>query len=121
MALFFPLASSTITFLWDKKQGTMERAKVAGTAPWEILTAYFFTEGAVLLLQTSLCLLIFVWVFNVTIHGSICLAFGLCAINGFAGISLGLLLASICREEIEAILIAMAIMMPNFFLAGGNY
>jgi hypothetical protein len=89
VALFFPLASSTITYLWDKKQGTMERARCAGVVTFEILTSYFITEGTVLIIQTSFCLLIFVTVFNVTIVGSTALAFALVALNGFAGISLG--------------------------------
>lgn len=99
----------------------MTRARVAGTHPWEILISYFLTEGAVLVLQTVLCLFIFLSVFSVQIVGSIYLAFALVVFNGFAGISLGLLLASICGKEIEAILLAMAIMMPNFFLAGSMW
>ncbi|OXA50402.1 ABC transporter G family member 23 [Folsomia candida] len=102
----------------DKKQGTLERARVAGTQTWEIMLSYFATEGIVLCMQTLASFLILIFIFKITIVGSSYLAVLLILLNGFAGISLGLLIASFCKEEIQGILLAMAIIFPNFFLAG---
>jgi len=118
IAIFFPLLSSSITFIWDKKLGTMERARVAGAQTWEIMASYFVTECVILCLQTTVSCLNLLYVFEISIVGSPALAVSLLLLNGLAGISLGLLIASLCSEEIQAVIIGLALTFPNFFLAG---
>jgi ABC-type multidrug transport system permease subunit len=89
LLFFFPLCSSGISIIWDKKQGTMERARVAGVKTWEILASFFMTEGTILLLQCALGLFVISTLFGIQVHGSLPLAFALCFLVGLAGISFG--------------------------------
>jgi len=118
VVFFFPLCSSGVSYIWDKKQGTLERALVAGVRTWEIMTAYFVTEGIVLLIQAGLSFSIVTVLFGIQIQGSTALAIALTILMGLCGVSMGFLIASFCNEEIEAVMLAMASFFPNFLLAG---
>ena len=86
---FFPLISGAVSYISDKKNGTLDRTLVAGVQTVEILAAYFVSEGVVLLIQTALIFIIMTLVFGITVHGPIFWAFVLAALIGFSGLSLG--------------------------------
>jgi len=115
---FFPLISGAVSYISDKKNGTLDRSLVAGVQTVEILAAYFVTEGVVLLIQTVLIFIIMTLVFSITIHGPIFWAFVLSALIGFSGLSLGFMISTMCTEEVQAVLLALGTYFPNMLLAG---
>ncbi|CAL8138000.1 unnamed protein product [Orchesella dallaii] len=115
---FFPILSSSMQCIREKKQGTLERTEIAGVRTWEILAAYSVTESVIVLLQTALGFLIMAVVFQISVKGSVALVVALCMLIGLSGVSVGFLIGSFCREETEAALLSMAVFFPNFILAG---
>jgi len=86
---FFPLCSSSISYIRDKKLGTFERSLVAGVKTWEIMTAFFITEGCVLLMQVTLAFVNQIYFFGIICQGSIFLAISIAILMGLSGVSLG--------------------------------
>ncbi|XP_035707781.1 ABC transporter G family member 20-like [Folsomia candida] len=87
--LFFPLCSTAVSYIWDKKQGTLERSMVAGVQSWEIMTSLLLTEGIVVVIQCIFSFSIILYLFNIEILGSISLAVGITLMMGLGGISMG--------------------------------
>jgi len=115
---FFPIIAAAIRYINEKKQGTFERSLVAGTKTWEALFAYGIAEGFVLVLQSVLAYLVLTLVIGIEVLGSTPLILLLFVMCGFGGVSMGFLIGSICNEEIEAALLAMALFFPNVFISG---
>ncbi len=46
---------STVSYISDKKNGTLDRTLVAGVQTVEILAAYFVTEGGIYFMQLAIC------------------------------------------------------------------
>ncbi|XP_035714198.1 ABC transporter G family member 20 isoform X1 [Folsomia candida] len=118
VVVFFPLCSTGVSYIWDKKQKTLERSMVAGVQSWEVMTSVFLTEGIVVVIQCIFSFAILIFYFNIEILGSTSLAIGLMFMVGLDGVTLGFLVASFCDEEIEAVMIAIATFFPNMILAG---
>ncbi|ODM93398.1 ABC transporter G family member 23 [Orchesella cincta] len=51
MVVFFPMLSTSIRFIGEKKQGTLGRSLVSGASLWEIIVAYTVTEFTLILAQ----------------------------------------------------------------------
>lgn len=115
---FFPIIAASIRYINDKKQGTHERSLVAGTKTWEILFAYGCTEFFVLIAQSSLIYIVLNVITGIEILGSVPLVMLLYLLSGFSGVSMGFCNGSLCNEEVEAALLAMAVYLPNMVLSG---
>lgn len=115
---FFPIIASSIRYIQEKKQGTYERSLVAGTKTWEILFAYSCTECIVLVLQSLLVYFNLTVLIQIEVLGNFILVMILFIMSGFGGVTMGLFIGSLCNEEIEAALLAMALFFPNVFISG---
>ncbi|CAL8093569.1 unnamed protein product [Orchesella dallaii] len=98
---FFPMISSSFWFIFDKRWGTQGRAIVAGVKTWEIMFSSYVIECPITIFQIVSSFLVSVYICDVRISGSIFLAFALCIIVGFCGVSGGFLIATFCSEEIQ--------------------
>ncbi|XP_035711387.1 ABC transporter G family member 20-like [Folsomia candida] len=115
---FFPLCSSETAYIWDKKQGTLERSMVAGVQSWEIMTSFLATEGIVVVIQCFVSFFMIIYIFEIEILESFALSVMITIMMGLAGVSMGFLLASFCDEEIEAVMLSIATFFPNMILSG---
>ncbi|CAL8072602.1 unnamed protein product [Orchesella dallaii] len=115
---FFPIIAASIRYINEKKQGTFERSLVAGTKTWEVLFAYGMAEGFVLVLQSLLAYFVLTVLIGIEVLGSIPLVLFMFLLCGFGGVSMGFFIGSLCNEEIEAALLAMALFFPNVFVSG---
>ncbi|OXA49624.1 ABC transporter G family member 20 [Folsomia candida] len=118
MIYFFPLCSSAIAYIWDKKQGTLERSMVAGVQSWEIMTSFLVTEGIVLVIQCFFSFFMIIYIFEIEILGSLTLSVLITFMMGLGGVSMGFLIASFCDEEVEAVMLSIATFFPNMILSG---
>lgn len=73
----------------DKKQGTLERARVAGVHTSEIMVSYFVVEGLVLILKLALSLTIICVAFGFEVKGSLPLLICIYMLMGIGGVSAG--------------------------------
>ncbi|CAL8146182.1 unnamed protein product [Orchesella dallaii] len=118
LLFFFPLCSSGVTYIAEKKSGTLDRALVAGIGTTEFMGGYLLIQVVILLGQTGISFLILSLVFNLEIVGSVILALTLTVLVGISGMSAGFLIAVFCSDEFQAVLLAMGTFFPNVLLAG---
>ena len=69
-------------------------------------------------MQAALLLIVAITVFNITVVGSILLAFAVTALLAIVSVSLGILLSSVARREIQAIQLVPFIVLPALLLSG---
>lgn len=115
---YFPMVSSSMQVIRDKKLGTFNRSLVAGARAWEWLTAYSVSESVIVISQTAVGFALLAALFQFEIKGSILLVFTLFLMMGLCGVSVGFLIGSVCREETNACLLSIAVFFPNFMLSG---
>jgi ABC-type multidrug transport system permease subunit len=118
--LFFPLCGSAVSYITEKKAGTLQRSLVAGMTSFEIMVAYLNVQLVLLIVQTLLGFGILRFVFQLHLVGQIWLAILLAILVGVCGMSLGFLVAAICRNELEAVLLVVGTFLPNMLLSGTN-
>jgi ABC-2 type transport system permease protein len=112
------MCSCSLNYIADKKQGTMERSRSAGVQTFDFMIAFFFTEGMVIIIQTTLSTFILVFFFDFQIKGSYVLYTVLCLLCGLAGQSWGFILGILCSDETSALLTAFFIYLPMLILTG---
>ncbi|ODN00409.1 ABC transporter G family member 20 [Orchesella cincta] len=115
---FFPIITSAIRYIQEKKCGMFERSLVAGVNVWEIMVAYSISEFCVLVLQALLTYLVLTLVFKIKVLGAGILIVITYLLSGYGGVSMGFMFGSFCTEEIQAAMLAMAAFFPNFILSG---
>lgn len=118
LLFFFPLCSSGVSYITEKKTGTLDRSIVAGVGTAELMGGFLIAQMGVLLGQAGFAFLILTQVFRIEILGSMSLTLSLTILVGISGMSAGFLLAMFCSEEIQAVLLAIGMFFPNILLAG---
>ncbi|ODN00401.1 ABC transporter G family member 23 [Orchesella cincta] len=115
---FFPLITAGIQYIYEKKLGTLERTLVAGVNTWEIMAGFSITTSFILFIQTMLALMIVTVLFQITVVGSFVLCVILGILVGLGGVSMGFLIGSFCKEEVEATMLSIAMFFPVVMLSG---
>lgn len=115
---FLPLSASGISYISDRKAGTLDRSLVAGVTLFETMLANMVSQSMVLIVQASLSLVIMTTLFDIQVIGSFWAALSITVLIGVSGMSMGFLISSIVTEEIQAVICSIALFFPNFALAG---
>lgn len=120
LQMIFSLATTltTVTFVLERKEGLLERTLVAGVKIHHILMSHILFQLLIIMAQSSVMLFIIFYMFEVNLIGSIYLMFTLTFIQGFIGMSWGLLVSAACYEEQAAVILGMASLFFNFFMSG---
>jgi ABC-2 type transporter len=109
---------TAIAFVLEKKLVTLDRIYAAGVAPIKIVIGHFLTHLTIVVVQTVLMLLVALGMFGVKIEGSVIGVFGSLLLLGAVGMSLGLLISGISKDETEAVQLALAMFFPALLLSG---
>ncbi len=109
---------SSITVVKEKDTGTLEQLLMTPAAAWEILLAKIVPLFVLLLGDVILALSIGRTVFGVPFRGNFLLFFILSGIYLFVGISIGIMLATLCRTQQQVVLTSFFINLPMIQLAG---
>lgn len=107
-----------ISFVSEKTTGTLERLMATPLKPIEIVSGFALAFSLVGVLQTCLLLLVGILGFNITIVGNVLLSFAVIALLAIVCQSLGILLSSLARNEMQAVQFLPFIVLPAFLLAG---
>jgi ABC-2 type transport system permease protein len=102
----------------ERERGTLEQLMVTPASPIAVILGKLLPYLVLAFVQLILVLLLMVFVFRVPIHGSVPLLLGLSTIYLFALLSLGLLVSSRARTQMEAIQGAQAFLLPSIMLSG---
>ncbi len=102
----------------ERERGTLEQLLVTpvsglGMTLGKILPAVVIGAG-----ETVLVLLAMVFVFGVPIAGSVSLLAAFTALFLFTSLALGLLISTIARTQMQAMMVTFAILLPSVLLSG---
>jgi ABC-2 type transport system permease protein len=109
---------SAYAIVRERERGTLEQLMVTPASPLAVVLGKLLPYLVLSFLQLLLVLLLMTQVFKVPIHGSIPLLLGLSAIYLFALLSLGLLVSSRAKTQMEATQIAQMVLLPSIMLSG---
>jgi ABC-2 type transport system permease protein len=109
---------SAVTVVREKDTGTLEQLLMTPAANWEILLAKIVPLVFLLMGDVLLALTLGRLVFALPFRGSFLLFFGVSNIYMFVGMSLGIMLATICRSQQQVVLTSFFINLPMVQTSG---
>jgi ABC-2 type transport system permease protein len=109
---------SAYAIVRERERGTLEQLMVTPASPLAVVLGKLLPYLVLAFLQLILVLLLMTFVFKVPIHGSIPLLLGLSTIYLFALLSLGLLVSSRAKTQMEATQLAQMVLLPSIMLSG---
>ncbi|CAF5063957.1 unnamed protein product [Rotaria sp. Silwood1] len=117
--IFFLATGLTgLIFVVEKKQGLLERSWIAGVTTIEVMFAHIIVKFFIRIIQIILLLTFTDYIFKIEIKGSIFLAAGIIFLQGICGMSYGLLISSMCDEEMEVMQVALGSIFPVLICSG---
>jgi ABC-2 type transport system permease protein len=118
VCFMFSLILTTMAFVGERNDGTLDRLFAAGVQPSEVLLGHLLAFSVIIIGQVSVVISIAVIVFEVPMHGSIILLFSLGLLLGWAAMCLGLFLSTKAKSEFQAMQLVMPIIFPALLLSG---
>ena len=109
---------STSTLLREKDSGTLEQLIMTPASSFEILLAKIMPLFVLLIGNVCLALAVGKFLFDIPFRGSPVLYFTVSSLYIFVAISIGLLLASMCKNQRQAILTSFFFNLPLIQLSG---
>lgn len=109
---------SAYAIVRERERGTLEQLMVTPASPLAVVLGKILPYLVLAYVQLGVVLALMTFVFKVPIHGSVPLLLGLAGVYLFALLSLGLLVSSRARTQMEATQIAQMVLLPSIMLSG---
>lgn len=109
---------SAYAIVRERERGTLEQLMVTPASPLAVVVGKILPYLGLAFVQLCFVLVLMTFVFRVPIHGSVPLLLGLAVIYLFALLSLGLLVSSRARTQMEATQLAQMFLLPSIMLSG---
>ncbi len=107
-----------IAFVGERISGTLDRLLATPLKESEIVAGYAAAFGILGTMQSAFLLTVGILVFGITIVGNVALAFVVIALLAIVSQSLGILLSSLAKREVQAIQFLPLVVLPAFLLSG---
>ena len=102
----------------ERERGTLEQLMVTPASPIAVILGKLLPYLVLAFGQLLFILFLMTVIFRVPIHGSLPLLLALSTVYLFALLSLGLLVSSRARTQMEAIQVAQGFLLPSIMLSG---
>jgi ABC-2 type transport system permease protein len=102
----------------EREQGTMEQLIVTPIRPWELMLGKILPFAVLSFLNAVLTLALGSFWFHVDVKGDLGLLLLLSLVFLLSCLGLGILISTVSRNQIQAVNLAMFIMLPAFILSG---
>jgi ABC-2 type transport system permease protein len=102
----------------ERERGTLEQLMVTPASPIAVILGKLLPYLVLAFAQLLLVLFLMTTVFKVPIHGNVFLLLGLSVIYLFALLSMGLMVSSRARTQMEAIQLSQMMLLPSIMLSG---
>ena len=102
----------------ERERGTLEQLMVTPASPVAVVLGKLLPYLFLAFVQLLFILFLMTVVFRVPIHGNLFLLLGLAVIYLFALLSMGLLVSSRARSQMEAIQLSQMLLLPSIMLSG---
>ncbi|EFX79372.1 ABC protein, subfamily ABCH [Daphnia pulex] len=118
LVYFMGVSLTAGVFITEKQQGLLDRNLVAGVKMTEVLMSHLVNQFTAMIGQTALGFLVMLLVFSIPCQGSLVLAVFITFLQGFVGMSFGLLIATVCDDEIGALILSQGSFLPLTVISG---
>ncbi|CAM4940454.1 unnamed protein product [Rotaria socialis] len=119
---FFNVALTALSLVTEQSDGTQERVWITGAPKSvkanEIIFSQLIIHSMILIIQIVIVLFTSLYVFEIPSRGSLLYPSLLCVIQGFCGMTFGLVISTIFTTEINAHQVTMSIFYPVLLLSG---
>jgi ABC-2 type transport system permease protein len=109
---------TSMAIVRERERGTLEQLLVTPLRTWELLLGKIIPYILVGYVQTTVSLLVGTAVFSLPMRGSIPLLYGLTTFFIIASLTLGLLISTMARTQMQAMQMSFLIFMPSVLLSG---
>jgi ABC-2 type transport system permease protein len=109
---------SAFAIVKERERGTLEQLMVTPVSPMAVVLGKILPYLGVAYLTLVIILVLMNVLFGVPFHGSVVLLLLLSVVYLLALLSFGLLISSRAQTQVEAIQMAMAVMLPSVLLSG---
>lgn len=116
--LFFVFLLTTVSFLRERSQGTMERLMATPASRLEIVSGYMLGFMVFALAQAILLLLFTVFVLQIHYAGSMLIVFLIEALLVVGAVNLGIFLSTFARNEFQVVQFIPLVIFPMVLLSG---
>lgn len=119
---FFPylfvFLLTSVSFLRERAQGTMERLAASPLTKAEVVLGYMLGFSVFALLQSSLILLFSVYVLRIHFSGNLLHVFVVVIVLTIGAVNLGIFLSTFARNELQAVQFMPLVFLPQVLLSG---
>jgi ABC-2 type transport system permease protein len=118
----FPPLLSALAVVREKERGSIQQIFVSPTRPYEFIIGKMITYGALAFIEMLTILAAGVLWFRVPFKGNVLLLLAAGLIYVFTTVGIGLLVSTITRTQVAALLMALVLtIMPSFLFSGFIY
>ncbi len=117
-AFFFTFLLTSVSFLRERSQGTIERLMVSPLSKTELVLGYVLGFTLFALIQSLLILLFVIYVLRVHYAGNLGLLFLVTAALTIGGVNMGIFASAFARNELQVIQFIPILLVPQILLGG---
>lgn len=118
VVFFFTFIISTISFLRERTQGTLEKVLVSPLSRAEMISGYILGFGIFAMIQSATTLAVVVFAFGVPMEGNPLLAFAIVLLLSAGALVLGCFLSNFARSEFQVVQFIPIVIIPQIVLCG---
>ncbi|HUP28112.1 MAG TPA: ABC transporter permease [Chloroflexia bacterium] len=118
IGFFLIFLLTSVSFLRERTQGTMERLSASPVTRTELVLGYMLGFGFFALLQATILLLFTIYVLQIKYNGSLAAIFVVTLLLVLGAVNLGIFLSTFARNELQAIQFIPIVILPQVLLSG---
>lgn len=118
IGFFLIFLLTSVSFLRERTQGTMERLSASPVKRIELVLGYMFGFGFFSVIQAVVLVLFTVFVLQINYTGNLLSVFIVALALVLGAVNLGILLSAFARNELQAIQFIPIVILPQVFLSG---
>lgn len=115
---FFVFLISGIGLLKERTSGTLTRLLATPVRRGEVVGGYLLAYGLVAILQTLVIVLATLWLFKLTVVGSLGLIFLINGLLALVALSLGIFISTFASSEFQMVQFIPLVVLPQLFFSG---
>ena len=109
---------TSMAIVRERERGTLEQLIVTPMKNWELMLGKIIPYSVVGYVQMTVALLVGIVVFDVPTRGSLVLLYGLTSLFIVASLSLGILISTVTKTQMQAMQLSFFVFMPSILLSG---
>lgn len=109
---------TAVAIVRERERGNLELLIATPVTRSELMIGKVLPYAAIGLVQTTVVLLLGVWLFDVPIRGSVLDIYTAAVLLIFANLTLGLLISTRARSQFQAMQMSFFVFLPSIFLSG---